>query len=97
MNQKRLDAEAKQLHTHAANFSAQTQAWLQLVDGFNGTLKELGDVESWSKAIESDLKTVSSALEYSYKVNREAANPNPPPTQPQPGPSQAPTTQPQPK
>ena len=72
LNQKRLDAEAKELHTHAAEFARQTQQWLALVDSFQGTLKEIGDVESWSKAVEGDLKTVSTALEYTYKVNREA-------------------------
>ena len=82
LNQKRLDAEAKQLHSHASNFAKQTQQWLHLVDQFNSTLKELGEVESWAKSIEIDMKTVSSALEYTYKVNREnnaiagsAANP----------------------
>ncbi len=72
LNQKRLDAEAKQLHSHANNFARQTQQWLGLVDQFNSSLKELGDVESWSRAIERDLKTISSALEYTYKVNKEA-------------------------
>ena len=72
LNQKRLDAEAKELHTHAAEFARQTQQWLSLVDAFQGTLKELGDVESWSRAVEADLKTVSTALEYTYKVNRDA-------------------------
>lgn len=79
LNQKRLDAEAKRLHSNATEFARQTSNWIQLVDTFNVSLKELGDVQSWAKAIESDLETVSSALEYTYKVNREAAsNPNPP-------------------
>ena len=79
LNQKRLDAEAKELHTHAAEFARQTQNWLSLVDSFNGSLKEVGDLESWSNAIEKDLKVVSSALEYTYKVNREAnSHPSPP-------------------
>ena len=76
LNQKRLDAEAKQLHTHAANFSKQTHLWLNLVDQFNQNLKTLGDVESWSRAIEADMKVISSALEYTYKVNRENINSN---------------------
>jgi len=72
LNQKRLDAEAKQLHTNATEFSKQTSNWLQLVNSFNTTLKDLGDVESWSKAIEADMTTVHSTLEYAYKVNSEA-------------------------
>ena len=50
----------------------QTQNWLQLVDGFNDKLKELGDIENWSKSIETDMKTISSSMEYIYKVNRDA-------------------------
>ena len=50
----------------------QTQNWVQLVDGFNDKLKELGDIENWSRTIETDMMTLSSSLEYIYKVNREA-------------------------
>lgn len=71
LNQKRLDAEAKQLHSHAAEFSRQTQSWLHLIDSFNGKLKELGDVENWAKAIEKDLRTVCTTLEYVHKVNKD--------------------------
>lgn len=39
LNQKRLDAEAKQLHTSATNFSKQTQQWMHLIEGFSGALK----------------------------------------------------------
>lgn len=74
LNQKRLDAEAKQLHTHANNFAQQTASWLHLTDQFNNTLKELGDIETWAKAIESDMKVISTSLEYTYKVNKEATS-----------------------
>ena len=74
LNQKRLDSEAKQLHLNATNFSKQTAAWLQLIDSFNNSLKEVGDVESWAKTIETDMRAISSTLEYAYKVNSEAAS-----------------------
>ena len=45
---------------------------MSLVRTFNDTLKDLGDVKNWAEAIEDDMKTVSSTLEYTYKVNREA-------------------------
>ncbi|KAF6041009.1 BLOC1S1 [Bugula neritina] len=66
-NQKRIDAEAKQLQTNAATFAKQTSQWLKLMEEFSYSLKEIGDVESWSKTIEADMQTVSSALEYVYK------------------------------
>lgn len=39
LNQKRLDAEAKQLHVGATNFAKQTQQWLHLIDNFSTALK----------------------------------------------------------
>lgn len=30
------------------------------------SLQELGDVENWAKSIETDMRTISSALEYAY-------------------------------
>jgi len=74
LNQKRLDSEAKHLHLNATNFSKQTSAWLQLIDSFNTSLKEVGDVESWARTIETDMRTVSSTLEYAYKVNSESSS-----------------------
>ena len=73
LNQKKLDAEAKRLHSNATEFAKQTQNWISLVDSFNTSLKELGDIKSWSNSIENDLKTVSSVLEYTYKVNKQAS------------------------
>ena len=87
LNQKRLDAEAKRLHSNATEFAKQTQNWISLVDSFNTSLKELGDIKSWSSAIENDLKTVSSVLEYTYKVNKQASvqqNPQQTPQNPSP-------------
>lgn len=74
LNQKRLDSEAKQLHLNATNFAKQTSAWLQMIENFNKSLKELGDVENWARTIEGDMRVISSTLEYSYKVNSEAAS-----------------------
>ena len=71
LNQKRLDAEAKQLHHNATNFAKQTQQWLNLVENFNGALKEIGDAENWARSIENDMRTITAALEYSYKVSQE--------------------------
>lgn len=67
LNQKKLDAEAKQLHTNAITFSKQTQQWLSLVDNFNSALKEIGDVENWAKVIEEDMRLISAALETAYE------------------------------
>jgi len=67
VNQKKLDTETKLLHANAAHFAKQTTLWLKLVEDFNTSLKEIGDVENWAKSIEMDMRTISSALEYAYK------------------------------
>ncbi|KAF2880293.1 hypothetical protein ILUMI_25889 [Ignelater luminosus] len=72
LNQKRLDAEAKQLHSSAINFSKQTHQWLTLVETFSSALKELGDVENWAKTIEGDVRTITIALDSVYKDSQES-------------------------
>ncbi|RMX48772.1 biogenesis of lysosome-related organelles complex 1 subunit 1 [Pocillopora verrucosa] len=67
VNQRKLETEAKQLQAHAARFSKQTVQWLQMLEAFNKALKELGDVENWSRVIEADMTAIASALEYAYK------------------------------
>ncbi|KAK3590413.1 hypothetical protein CHS0354_022535 [Potamilus streckersoni] len=67
VNQKKLDTETKILQANAAQFSKQTSHWLKLVEDFNTALKEIGDVENWAKSIETDMRTISSALEYAYR------------------------------
>jgi len=32
--------------------------------------QEIGDVENWAKSIETDMRTISTALEYTYKKSR---------------------------
>jgi len=67
LNEKKLDTEMRTLTTNAAQFTKQTQQWLSLIENFNTALKELGHVQSWAKAIESDVKTITTSLEYVYK------------------------------
>lgn len=67
LNQKKLDAEAKQLHQSAIVFSKQTSQWLSLIDNLNSALKELGDVENWTRTIENDMRNITTTLEYAYK------------------------------
>ncbi|XP_022178033.1 biogenesis of lysosome-related organelles complex 1 subunit 1 [Myzus persicae] len=71
LNQKKLDAEAKQLHQSAIVFSKQTSQWLSLIDNFNSALKELGDVENWTRTIENDMQNITTTLEYAYKVSQK--------------------------
>jgi len=71
LSEKRLDAEMRTLTSNANQFAKQTGQWLTLVDNFNSALKELGHVQSWAKAIESDVKTITTSLEYVYSVRQQ--------------------------
>ena len=53
-NQRKLDREAKALQANSARYVKQTTQWLSLVEGFNKSLKSLGDLEQWAKTIETD-------------------------------------------
>ena len=46
-NQKKIDAEAKQLQTNAATFARQTTQWLKLMEDFSGAMK-VGQFSIWS-------------------------------------------------
>ncbi|KAI4502567.1 hypothetical protein M0802_002479 [Mischocyttarus mexicanus] len=59
------------LNVGASNFAKQTQSWLNLVESFSSALKEIGDVENWARSIEGDMRTIATALEYSYKATQE--------------------------
>ncbi|XP_021957866.1 biogenesis of lysosome-related organelles complex 1 subunit 1 [Folsomia candida] len=72
LNEKKLDSEMRTLTQNAQQFSRQTGQWLSLVDNFNTALKELGHVQSWAKAIESDVKTITTSLEYVYATKQES-------------------------
>ncbi|KAF7259892.1 hypothetical protein EG68_02141 [Paragonimus skrjabini miyazakii] len=53
-NQRRLNTEIKQLAAKIQVYNQQVKEWLKLVDDFNKTFKELGDVENWTARMERD-------------------------------------------
>ena len=63
-NQRLIEGEAKTLHSQTSRLVKQTGQWVTAVEKFNSALKELGDVEAWARAIESDLRHVAASLEY---------------------------------
>ncbi|KAM9956485.1 hypothetical protein ACTFIR_003201 [Dictyostelium discoideum] len=81
-NQKKLETEARLLQANTAKFSKQTNQWIHLIENFNNSLKEIGDVENWSKKIESDMHNISDIIEFLY------INSNPIQQQPQQQPQQ---------
>lgn len=74
LNQRRLDSEAIQLEQNATNFQRQTSQWLSLVSSFTDSMKEVGHVQNWATTIEADMRTISTALEYAYKVEQQSGS-----------------------
>lgn len=62
------------MHQSAIVFSKQTSQWLSLIDNFNSALKELGDVENWTRTIENDMRNITTTLEYAYKGNKNISH-----------------------
>ncbi|ORE08192.1 biogenesis of lysosome-related organelles complex 1 subunit 1-like protein [Rhizopus microsporus var. microsporus] len=67
--QKELEQQSKRLATQVTKYINQTQQWLSLVDNFNHSLKELGDVKNWAQIMEHDMKTVMTTLEFVHQGN----------------------------
>ncbi|KAG0258303.1 biogenesis of lysosome- organelles complex 1 subunit 1 [Mortierella polycephala] len=65
LNQKELEQEARNLSVQTARYAKQTAQWLALVEQFDSTLKELGDVQNWVQVIHKDMEQVANSLESS--------------------------------
>ncbi|CAF2661832.1 unnamed protein product [Rotaria sp. Silwood2] len=61
-NQKRIDHACKQLTTQSNLLLKQSQAWITLIGQFTDALKELGDVENYSKIIERECLSITNIL-----------------------------------
>ena len=93
-NQQQIEAEARLLHQQSQRLAANTAQWVASYQGFHQALKQLGDVENWARAIESDMMFISSSLDGLQQRHREeapaapaavpAAPPMPPPELPTP-------------
>ncbi|KAI8079561.1 biogenesis of lysosome-related organelles complex 1 subunit 1, partial [Gilbertella persicaria] len=65
--QKELEQQSRKLANQTTRYASQTQQWLTLVDNFNMSLKELGDVKNWAEIMEHDMKTIMSTLEFVHQ------------------------------
>lgn len=71
--QVRLEKEADSLQKEASRFAARTERWVSSYGQLDSALKELGDVESWARAIEADLAATAAALEFVAERKRAGA------------------------
>eukprot|EP00944_MAST-04C_sp_MAST-4C-sp1_P010499 g10499.t1 len=67
-NEKQLEIESKKLHDETALFVKQTSQWLDMYKRLNNSMNELGDVETWAKRVQAEMKTIASSLEYVTNV-----------------------------
>ena len=66
--EKQLEIESKKLHDETALFVKQTSQWLDMYKRLNNSMNELGDVETWAKRVQAEMKTIASSLEYVTNV-----------------------------
>lgn len=63
LNQHKLDSEARKLQANVAKLTKQAQQWMIVCNSLNNAVKDLGDVTTWTKTIENDVKFVTDAIE----------------------------------
>ncbi|GMT18751.1 hypothetical protein PFISCL1PPCAC_10048, partial [Pristionchus fissidentatus] len=61
-NEKKLDVEAKRFDQNSAHLTKHTEQWMGLADTLNDALKEVGDVEHWTRMMECDLEQILETL-----------------------------------
>lgn len=67
MNQHRLDNETRKLKANVNKLTKQAQQWMIICNNLNGAVKDLGDINTWTKTIENDIQFIASAIGESYK------------------------------
>lgn len=67
LNQHKLDSEARKLQLNVSKLSKQTQQWMTICNSLNAAVKDFGDICTWTKAIDKDVKFIASAIEKSYQ------------------------------
>ncbi|KAI6651656.1 Biogenesis of lysosome-related organelles complex 1 subunit 1-like [Oopsacas minuta] len=65
-NQKKINLLVKDLQIQSTVFLKQASQWINTVEGFNASLKELGDLPNWASIIEKDMLLICRSLEYAY-------------------------------
>ena len=71
MNQHRLDNESRKLQANVNKLTKQAQQWMIICNSLNNAVKDLGDINTWTKRIESDVQFISNAIGESYKPTTE--------------------------
>ncbi|CAI2186930.1 18206_t:CDS:2 [Funneliformis geosporum] len=70
--QREIESEARRLSSQSAKYTKQTKQWLNMLEGFNSALKELGDVQNWAEIIEKDMREIAMTMEFVHKGTIES-------------------------
>ncbi|CAI2186786.1 13250_t:CDS:2 [Funneliformis geosporum] len=62
----------RRLSSQSAKYTKQTKQWLNMLEGFNSALKELGDVQNWAEIIEKDMREIAMTMEFVHKGTIES-------------------------
>ena len=62
--QIKIHSEVNSLQKETTAFVKQTTKWNKQLNDLNKNMELLGDIEIWAKNVESDLKTITSALHF---------------------------------
>ncbi|CAF1666274.1 unnamed protein product [Adineta ricciae] len=76
-NEKRIDQALKQLTTQTNILAKQSQGWITLIGQFTDALKELGDVENYSKIIERECSILTNTLATVHQDMAKSCQANP--------------------
>lgn len=67
LNEHKLDSEARKLQENVTRMTKQAQQWMIVCKSLNGAVKDLGDINLWTRKIENDVRFIASAIQESYK------------------------------
>lgn len=66
LNQHRLDTETRKLQTNMHKLTKQAQQWMIVCNNLNGAVKDLGDINTWTRTIENDVQFIAGAIGEAY-------------------------------
>ncbi|KAJ1880788.1 hypothetical protein LPJ66_011433 [Kickxella alabastrina] len=76
-NQREIESLSRDCAHLVQQHVRSTAKWTKLVDQFNASLKELGDVRNWAEVIERDMLDVAATLEIVHSsLNPASASAN---------------------
>lgn len=67
LNQHKLDNESRKLQANINKLTKQAQQWMMTCHNLNCAVKDFGDITTWTKTIQNDVKFIASAIEESYR------------------------------